>query len=70
MYFSSVKGLSRRERPSERWEARVNEYSSEREVMGNGLERVRRECMDRDRWRLFCCGHPLGGSETSELLTV
>ncbi len=46
---------------------------SERGVRGNGLEWVKRECMDRERWRSVCCGHtPLGdvsgGSEVSELL--
>ncbi len=27
---------------------RVKEYLSEREVRGNGLERARRECMDKE----------------------
>ncbi len=30
-------------------------------VRGNGLEWARRECMDRERWRSVCRGHPLGG---------
>ena len=24
-----------------------------------GLEKVRRECMDKERWRLYCRGYPL-----------
>ncbi len=55
-----------------RWEHRVKEYVSERGVRGNGLEQARRECTDRERWRSFCRGHPMGdasgGSKASELL--
>ncbi len=54
-------------------EDRVKEYVSERGVRGNGLEWARRDCMDRERWRSVCRGHPplgdaSGGSEVSELL--
>ena len=24
-----------------------------------GLEQAKRECVDRERWRLFCCGYAL-----------
>ncbi len=46
---------------------------SDREVKGYGLEWARRECMDRERWRSICHGHPPLGdasreSEASELL--
>ncbi len=73
MYRSSVEGTNRRGRPLGRWEDRVREYVSEREVRGNGLGWARRECMDRERWRFVCHGPlPLGdasgGSEASELL--
>ncbi len=61
VYRSSVEGPNRRGRPLGRWEDRVKEYMSERGVRGNGLEWARRECMDRERWRSICCGHPLGG---------
>ncbi len=61
MYLSSVEGPSRRGRPLGRWEDRVKEYVSKRGVRGNGLEWARRECMDRERWRSVCRGHPLGG---------
>ncbi len=37
VYLSSVEGTNRRGRPLGRWEDRVREYVSEREVSGNGL---------------------------------
>ncbi len=61
VYLSSVKGTNRRRRPLGRWKDRVREYMSEMGVRGNGLEWARRECMDRERWRPVCYGHPLGG---------
>ncbi len=61
VYLSSVEGPNRRERPLGRWEDRVKKYVNERGVRGNGLEWARRECMDRERWRSICRGHPLGG---------
>ncbi len=72
VYLSSVEGMNRRGRPLLRWEDRVKEYVSERGVKGNGLDWARRECMNRERWRVVCCGHPLrdtsGGSEVLVLL--
>ncbi len=59
VYLSSVEGTSRRERPLGRWEDRVKVYVSVREVRRNGLEWARQECMDRERWRFVCLGHPL-----------
>ncbi len=59
--WSSVEGTNRRGRPLERWEDRVWVYVSERGVRGNGLKWAKRECMDRERWRFLCRGHPLGG---------
>ncbi len=61
VYLSNVKGMNRRGRPLGIWEDRVKEYVSERGVRGNGLEWARRECMDRERWRSVCRGHPLWG---------
>ncbi len=61
MYRSCVEGPNRRGRPLGRWDNRVKEYVSERGIKGNGLEWASRECMDRERWRSVCCGHPLGG---------
>ncbi len=56
VYMGEMKGPSRRGRPLGRWKDRVKEYMSER----GGLEQARSECVDKERWRLFCCGHPLG----------
>ncbi len=39
----------------------MKEYVSEKRVRRNGMEWARRECMDRERWRFVCRGHPLGG---------
>ncbi len=58
VYLGSVEGTNRRGRPVGRWENRVKEYVSERGVRRNGLEWARRECMERERWRSVCCGHP------------
>ncbi len=73
VYLNSVEGTNRRGRPLGRWEDRLQEYVSEREVRGNVLEWARRECMDRERWRSVCCGYPLEErsqrEEVSELLT-
>ncbi len=61
VYLSGVEVMNRRGAPLGRWENRMREYVSERGVRGNGLEWARRECMDRERWRSVCCGHPLKG---------
>ncbi len=66
VYLSSVESTNRRRRPLGKWEDRVEECVSERGVRGNVLEWARRECMDRDRWRSVCHGHPLGGRSRSE----
>ncbi len=57
--MSSAECLNRRGRPLGRWEDRVKEYVSEREVRGNRLEWARRECMDREMWRSICRGHAI-----------
>ncbi len=58
--LSSAEGTNRW-RPLGRWGDRVKEYVSERGVRENGLEWARTDCMDRERWRSICGGHPLGG---------
>ncbi len=51
---------------SSEMEGRVQKYVRER---GEGslriLEQARRECQDRERWKLFCRGHPLVGAPRS-----
>ncbi len=61
VYWSSAEGTNRRGRPLRRWEDRVKEYVSDRGVRGNESAWASRECMDRERWRSICHGHPLGG---------
>ncbi len=54
-------GSNGRGRLPERWRERVKEYMCERGgTRGGGLDQAQRECLDRERWRLSCCGHPLG----------
>ncbi len=49
-------------RPPGRWRDRGKEYMCERgATRGERLDQVKKECLDRERWRLFCHGHPLGG---------
>ncbi len=67
MYWSSVEGSNRRGMTLGRWEDKVKECVSERGVRRYGLEWARRECMDRERWRSVCCGHPFGGRFQREL---
>ena len=58
--LSEIAGPSRRGRPILRWKDRIKEYMHEGGAnRGRGLERVRRGCMERERWRLFCLGHHL-----------
>ncbi len=64
-----------RGRPPWRWRNRVKEYLCERDATstrGERLDQARRECLDREKWRLFCRDHFLGGhsggGEVSELL--
>ncbi len=60
-HFWDAHCINRRGRPLGRWEDKMKEYVSERGVRGNGLEWARRKCMDRERWRSLCRGHPLVG---------
>ncbi len=64
--MSEIESLNRRGSQLGRWKDRVKEYMSERGTGRVGeLEQTKRECLDRERWRLF-----LGGSslmkQTSE----
>ncbi len=45
---------------------RVQEYVRERgEGSLRNLDQARRECQDRERWKLFCHDHPLVGAPRS-----
>ncbi len=72
VYVSQSVGTNSRGRPSGRERGRVKEYMCERgATRGRGLDQASKECLDRERWRLFWCGHILGNlpgrSEASEL---
>ncbi len=61
VYQSSVEGPNRSGRSLGRWEDKVKEYVSARQVRGNGMEWARRKCVDRERWRSVYHGHPFWG---------
>ncbi len=63
VHVSGGVGPSNRGRPPGRQRDRVKEYMGGRGATrgGEGLDQARRECLDRERWRLFCRGHTLGG---------
>ncbi len=66
VYMSEIVGGNVRGRPPVKWRDRVQEYVRERgEGFLRNLEQSRRECQDRERWKLFCHGHPLVGAPRS-----
>ncbi len=56
VYVSESVGPNSRGRPLGKWRDIVKEYMCER-----GLDQARRECLNRERWTLFCHGHPFWG---------
>ncbi len=67
MHVTETVGPSRRERLLGRWKYKVKEYMNKRGVgRKKRLEQAKRECLDREKWRLFCHGYPLGGRSHSE----
>ncbi len=66
VYVSEIEGENVRGRPPVKWRDRVQEYVKERgEGSLRNLEQAKGECWDRERWKLFCCGHPLVGAPRS-----
>ncbi len=66
VYMSEIEGGSVRGRPPVKWRDRVQEYVRERgEGSLRNLKQARREYQDRERWKLFCRGHPLVGAPRS-----
>ncbi len=66
VYVSDIEGGNARGRPPVKWRDRVQEYVGERgERSVRNLEQARGECQDRERWKLFCLGHPLVGAPRS-----
>ncbi len=47
----------------ERLDARVCQGEAEGSLRNS--EQARKECLDKERWKLFCCGHPLVGTPKS-----
>ncbi len=67
VYMSESVGPKSRGRPPGRWRDRVKEYVCERgATRGRRLDQAEREWLGKERWRLFCCGHPLGGRSWRE----
>ncbi len=66
VYTSEIEGENVRGQPPVKWRDRVQEYVRESgEGSLRNLEQARRECQDRDRWKLFCRGRPLVGAPKS-----
>ncbi len=66
VYVSQIEGGNVRERLPVKWRDRVQEYVRERgEGSLRNLEQARGECQDRERWKIFCLGHPLVGAPRS-----
>ncbi len=58
--MSETEGGNIRGQPPVKWRDRVQEYVREKgEGSLRNLEQARRECQDKERWKLFCRGHPL-----------
>ncbi len=60
VYKSAVDDVGVRGRPTIKWKSRVLKYL--KESWNKGLREMgstRMECMDRNKWRHFCRGHPL-----------
>ncbi len=67
VYMSESVGPNSRGRPPGRQRDTVNEYMCERSAARGGrLDQARTECLDGERWRLFCRGHPPGGRSRRE----
>ncbi len=60
VYMSESVGPRSRGRPLVRWRDRVKEYMCERGATRGGLDQVRRECLNRKRWRLLPWPPPWG----------
>jgi len=62
IYKGGVDAAGVRGRPPIKWEDRLLEYLRGREDRRlRGIESARIECVDNNKWRLFCRGHPLEG---------
>ncbi len=62
VYVSEIVGSSKRGKPLGRGKVRLKYMCERGATSGRGLDQARRECVNWERWRLFCRGHPLGGT--------
>ncbi len=66
VYVSEIEGGNVRGRPPVKWRDRVQDNVRERgEGSLRNLGQAKGEYQDRERWKLFCCGHPLVGASRS-----
>ncbi len=55
LYVSEIVDPNFRGSPLRRWKDKIKEYMCERSpTRRGGFEQIQRECLDRERWRLFC----------------
>ncbi len=67
VHMSESLGPNSRGRPLVRCRDRVKDHMCERgATRRGGLDQGRRECLDRERWRFFCCGYLRGGRSRRE----
>lgn len=64
LHMSEVEEPGVRGKPQVKWENRVEEYMRERG--SGGLNQTKRESWHREKWRIFCHGHPLWVSSCRE----
>ncbi len=60
--MSMVDAVGAKGRPPVKWGGQSGRVCERGERKMIRLEHARRECKDRNKWRLLCCGHPLTGS--------
>ncbi len=66
VFVSEIEGGNAKGRLPVKWRDRVQLYVRERgERSFRNFEEARRECLDRESWKLFCRGHPLVGAPRS-----
>ena len=58
-YISKIEVVGARGKPPVKWEGRVLKYVRIRRV--KELEHARKECKNKNKWKLFCRDHPLVG---------
>ncbi len=62
VYMSESVSPNSRGRPLGRWRDGVREYMCERgATRGEGLDQAKWECLDKEKWRIFCHGHSFRG---------